>query len=433
MIDGNGSMQSLQPGIVLRRLQNDAQNFTDSIVYCLAEQIGAHVITLDVDDMDDLCWEFLEQGKTGALEHASGASAEAAPAPAPANVEGHDQGKASEDSPTQEDSSNTDSESPDLPDPSATCKEFEALDAGDRSHPTMFYFGTQSERKSPPERLQRTRAAWSALIHGLQLKVEDVRNHVSKVSIKDQTDSLILLYVPDSDAFTNLSVGRRFFTRMRDFIKAQRVRGQRIAMVLSVNHSSTPKNCQCDSCIEAFSYSLDRVNRKLQIDAVTKFKVPWQSEEGLKTREQGGERESWMKESNMRKIKISLRSELPKNLKAVCLERTAVWDFPVAGKALDFMTSRLLSNEEVQKATRQIIGRCWHKGIVDTEDIFAVLARVFDQLSKHRDDENEDTEPQVDEKSAWETKRDTIHDDCNDFEQRLLSGVVDPGMLTLLF
>jgi hypothetical protein len=221
---------------------------------------------------------------------------------------------------------------------------------------------------------------------------------------------------------------------MRDFIKAQRKLGQRIAMILSVDHSSTPKRCQCDSCIQDFTYSWDKINTKLHIGPAAKFKVPWQSEESLKTEEQGDEREkSRIKDSNVRNLKMSLRSEFPRNMQVICLEKDAVWDFPADGKALEFMSSRHLSDDEVQKATRQILGRSWQKETVDTEDIIVVLARIFDQRVTHRDGENEDTEAKKDEKSAWELRKDAIHDDCNKFEQKLLSGVVDPGISVLLF
>lgn len=60
-MDCNVSKTVFQPIIVLQRPQLDVRGFTDSAVHRLALNLDANLITLRLDAMDELSWDFVEQ------------------------------------------------------------------------------------------------------------------------------------------------------------------------------------------------------------------------------------------------------------------------------------------------------------------------------------------------------------------------------------
>jgi hypothetical protein len=413
--DGNGSKPAFQPCILLRRSQEEARGFADSIVHCLARDLGAHLVTLDLHAIDELCWDFLVQNEKRVRANAVDASAE--DLAAPTDPDKLDRGGASNDNPTERDESAGDSAPPDLPSILPTRTEFDALDeldAEERAHLAMFYFGTRSQRKASEESQKRNRTAIASLLHALQMKVEGAEIPVSNASSKAHTTSPIILYLPDADAIWRLNKGERFFTRLRDYIETQRKHGQNLLLVPSGK------------------FDWRRLLRKLQINATATFQVPWQSDENPETAapSQDEGKKDPIRDANIWGLKMALRGQLPRHLFGAFLTRSAVWEFPTNVEGLELLQSRPLTEEEVQEATRQIIGRSWQKEAVDVADIFVVLARLSHQWKKH-------SEPAVaktskpDEDEAWKTKIDSLREDCNEFEQVILTGVVDPSMLIL--
>jgi hypothetical protein len=155
--EGNKSLPAFQPGIMLRRLDDEPQDSTNSIVHCLARDLGAHMITLKLDELDDLSRDFLGQNPKAALNGAASADEIAAPT----GSNDLDQGDASKECPT-EGCRTADSTPPDHP----------SLDSNEERHPTMFLFVTRSARKAEEDSKKWNQTAMNSLLHALQTKAK---------------------------------------------------------------------------------------------------------------------------------------------------------------------------------------------------------------------------------------------------------------------
>jgi hypothetical protein len=413
--NGNVSKPTFPPCIVLRRSDEAARSFTDSIVHCLAKELGAHLVTLDLKTIDELCWDFLLQNEERVRGNALDAPEE--DLAAPTDLDELNRGGASNDSPTERDESAENSTLPDLPSSLPTRTDLDALcelDTEGRGHLAMFYFGTRSQRKASEESQKRNRTAIASLLHGLRLKVEGPESLVLESSSKAYTTSPILLYLPDADAIWRLNPGQRFFTRLRDFIAIQRKHGQNILMVPSGE------------------FDWDRLLRKLKVNATATFQVPWQSDENpeIAAPSQDEDKKAEIRDANIWGLKMALYTQLPRPSVGAFLTRSAVWEFPANTEGLNLLQTRPLGEQEVQEATRQIVGRSWQKEALDVEDIIAVLTRLSHQWKK-RDEPAVTKTSEPDEETVWKTKMDSILEGCNKHEEVIFAGVVDPSMLIL--
>jgi hypothetical protein len=409
--DGNKALAAFQPGILLRRISGEPQEFTNSLVRCLARDLGAHMITLDLNNLNDLSQGFF--GKTPRplkTEDLAGSG----------NSDNPDQGEASKSSTTEGGDNSADSTAPDYP----------RLSSDEEDNPMRYFFMTRCERKEQEEVKKRTEIAMNSLLHALRMKAEGAADSQPECPNKEPIKRPVVLFI-DADTIYPLSRERRFFTRWRDFIRAQSKLGQSIFMVISGETSSSSSvNCECNSCTD--SVRLGTIPTKLRIDARTSFTVPRQWKEDPSTEKLEEEQKDVVaRETNVRKLKKALQTQAPVRLHAAFLTKPAVWDFSAHKKCQKLIESRIFTNEEIQQITRQLIGRSWNKDTLEMEDIFVVLARLSDQLAEHRtskagaDEKNE--EKKDPEEEDWDAKISSIRSDCNQYEEGLIDGVVNPS------
>lgn len=451
-MDCNVSKTVFQPIIVLQRPQLDVRGFTDLAVYRLALNLDANLITLKLDALDELCWDFVEQTENRAVIPAVNTPTQNDAACS--TSEENNSGGSSDAGSTRSEISFEDPSSPDVSPDSAILTEFEALSMQDREHLSMFYFGTRSQRKATEKERLRNNIAMDSLLHALHTRVKFTGDCVgtpdSQVDIAPPT----LLYVPDVKEFYGLSYnGRRFFTRLRDYIEEQRKQGRTLLLVLSIDLSekACSAGCLCNDCPDDSDYTWGRVLSKLQINSATCFWVPWQIDDGSGTTAPSLEdpNQALILKENVQKLRIAIRSQFSRPSHGAFLTKSPIWD-PLAGtESIKPLQSRALKEREVKRATRQLIGRCWLKKSLDSEDLSAVLARLTDQCENNckpevtgsQVDGSEDTNSQADKESeaneerakdeAWKKRMDSIREDCNEYEQDVLAGVVNPGMLRL--
>jgi hypothetical protein len=448
-MDCNVSKTSFQPIIVLQRPQFDVRGFTDSAVHRLALNLDANLMILTLDDMDELSWDFVEQTERRANIPAVDPPAQNDAACSTSDE--NDSGGTSDAGSARSENSFEDPSSPDVSPDSAIITEFEALSMQDREHLSMFYFGTRSQRRATKRERMRNNIAMDSLLHALRTRVNSTGESVETSNdVKRST----LLYVPDVKEFYELSyTGRRFFTRLRDYIEDQRKQGQTILLVLSIDLSekACSAGCLCNDCPDDSNYIWGRVLSKLHINSATCFWVPWQTIDGSRTTTPSSDdpKHALMLKENVRKFRNAIRAQFSKPSHGVFLTRSPIWD-PLTGlESINALQSRALKEREIKRATRQLIGRCWLKKSLDSEDLSVVLARLTDQCetdckpevtgsqvdgiedSNSQADKTSEAGEETDKNEAWKKKMDLIREDCNEYEQDVLAGVVDPGMLRL--
>jgi hypothetical protein len=451
-IDCNVSKTVFQPIIVLQRPQVDVRGFTDSAVHRLALNLRADMITLKLDAMDELCWDFVEQSERRAIVPVVETSAQDDAACSTSDENNSD--GTSDAGSTKSENSFEDPISPDVPSDSTILTEFEALSMQEREHLSMFYFGTRSQRKATKEERLRNNVAMDSLLHALDTRVDVTGNSGESPDCQIDVAPPTLLYVPDVKEFYELSyTGRRFFTRLRDYIKEQRKRGQTLLLVLSIDLSErvSSEGCICDDCPDDSDYTWGRVLSKLQINSATCFWVPWQTNDDSETTtpSRDNTNQASMLRENVQKLKTAVRSQFTRPSHGAFLSKSPIWNSLAGLESIGSLQSRALKEREIKRVTRQLIGRFWLKKSIDSEDLSAVLARLTDQcetdckpeVTGSQVDGSEDTNSQAektsetdeekDKNEAWKTKMDSIREDCNKYEQKVLAGVVNPGMLRL--
>jgi hypothetical protein len=417
-------------------------------VHRLALNLRADMITLKLDAMDELCWDFVEQIERRAVVPVVDTPAQDDAACSTSDENNSD--GTSDAGSTKSENSFEDPISPDIPSDSAILTEFEALSMQEREHLSMFYFGTRSQRKATKDERLRNNVAMDSLLHALHTRVDVTGNSVESPGCQIDVAPRTLLCVPDVKEFYELSdAGRRFFTRLRDYIEEQRKQGQTLLLVLSIDLSErvSSEGCICDDCPDDSDYTWGRVLSKLQISSATCFWVPWQINDDSGTPSLDNPNQALMLRENVQKLKTAVRSQFTRPSHGAFLSKSPIWDSLTGLESISLLQTRALKEWEIKRATRQLIGRCWGKRSLDSEDLSAVLARLTDQCETNckpevtgsQVDDSEETNSQADKtsesdeekdkKQAWKKKIDLIREDCNEYDQEVLAGVVNPGML----
>lgn len=168
-MDCNVSKTVFQPIIVLQRPQLDVRGFTDSAVHRLALNLDANLITLKLDAMDELSWDFVEQTEIRADIPAVDDPAQSDAACLTSDE--NNSGGTSDAGSTRSENSFEGTSSPRVLSDSATLAEFEALSMQDREHLSMFYFGTRSQRRATKQERLRNNIAMDSLLHALHTRL----------------------------------------------------------------------------------------------------------------------------------------------------------------------------------------------------------------------------------------------------------------------
>ena len=378
-MDCNVSKTAFQPIIVLQRPQLDVRGFTDSAVHRLALNLDANLITLKLDAMDELSWDFVEQTEIRADIPAVDTPAQSDAAYSTSDE--NNSGGTSDAGSTRSENSFENTSSPRVLSDSAILTEFEALSMQDREHLSMFYFGTRSQRRATKQERLRNNTAMDSLLHALHTRVDPTEDSVE--TSKDVKRSN-LLYVPDVKEFYELSyTGRRFFTRLRDYIEDQRKQGRTILLVLSIDLSEKAysTSCLCNDCPDDSDYTWGRVLSKLHINSATCFWVPWQTIDGSGTTTPSSDdpKQALILKENVRKLRTAIRAQFLKPSHGAFLTKSPIWDSLTGLESINALQSRALNDQGIKRATRQLIGRCWLKKSLDLQDLSVVLARLTDQ------------------------------------------------------
>ena len=333
----DGSTSSFQPSILLRRRQLSVETCVDSLVESLATDLHAHLIYLGLDDLGVLARHFHDNTQDTDASTAKGTLSDL-------NITS---------------GVGTTNQSLDM--------ETTALG----SHPDLafFYFGVRSKKSAPIPDQQRNKAATKALISTLETQAE---RNVSSQQFGHTSQASIIIYVRDVNAFTKLDKGTRFLARLRDNLLSRNHGEQRHLLVASIFEAKYSRDDRTKLC------------QKLGFDAASTFDIPQQKLPHIKAAIRShGKRNIQM---NMVRLQQALENKLPLGMQEHVLRIFTFEDIPVDDKRFRFLRRRLLTEEKLQMAARQIVGRCWNQEAPSRDEVLRVLARLRRESADPREE-----------------------------------------------
>lgn len=270
-------------------------------------------------------------------------------------------------------------------------------------------------------------------------------NHISVDPSKagSQNESPILLHI---HLRTNVSEGR-FLAKLREAVRTMRKSGQLIVLIATM-----------------YLNRKDRPSVVDDLDPLAHFRSPWASYRAgesavpsiRKVFEEIGVSEASTVEitsptppgklshqrklrgkANYRRLKRMLRSRIPQ-FSSGLLEPHSDWPTSLFGK-IKQIGQKVWSEEEIQRAVTQIVGRIWGKSTLELEDIRVVLSRLglfctgsLFGIPKEKDSEKPGEgvkNAAVKEVLTWKQKMENISKSCNEHEKEFIQSIVNPGKL----
>ncbi|KAI9679689.1 MAG: hypothetical protein M1822_007295 [Bathelium mastoideum] len=374
--------------------------FLDNIISSIAKELGADLISADLDDLFDVSQEFFHQRQQ--IDHDSDSDNEA-------DSDKKNGRKSRSDLDSRANSPNgLERDIQDSPakeaDAKQTCEQPQGYSQIDLAN---FYFATPSKRKASAESLARTRHAISTIFHTPELKRLE---HVSRrPQLEEYTGNsagrALILHLRRGTDFLRLKSGTRYFTRFRDYINACRDTGQRIIMIVSTSYDVSSSDLDLNIPWIISSTEARELAFKLNVDAVSMLRLPsqrprdWDQVAKVITHHR-------YRSVNTRRIKRVLRHYFTGNADVELLKYSTAWDGTLEEDA-SLLEEALFSEDIILKATRQIVGRSWRGSVLQLQDIFSVFGSIKIQnleQSTADNESNDDGESEKEEQNTGDDK-----------------------------
>ena len=202
--DQDRQLPSLHPSVLLRTSADVDIQFIDGILLHLAKELQATLLSIDLEDFEDLGWEFDRQEKQIIARSEL-----------------------------------------------AESKRQEKPNRNSLTGMAMHYFGARSNRWATSESWSRTMKAIAAILDAPGIKsgqrTTSENNSKSAPVISSGptvAESPLLLYVRDSTGVLELKTGHRFLARLRDSVQERRKSGHSVVLLASlVTTSASSAEC----------------------------------------------------------------------------------------------------------------------------------------------------------------------------------------------
>ncbi|KAI1364794.1 P-loop containing nucleoside triphosphate hydrolase protein [Xylaria arbuscula] len=189
VLDNRGQLPASGTSILLRYSSNDGLAVCDEVLHYLAREMRASLVSLDLEDMQDLVEEFDDQDKIRRKTDAE---------------------VSSEDEPNRND-------------------EFGLF---------KHYFAVRSKRKETKEATERYNQVLTSLLDSLYVEKSGRLAEADDLSPSNQ--SMLLLYVRDTVGILNVEWRRpRFFARIWEAVAERRSKGNHIVLICAVDETSS--------------------------------------------------------------------------------------------------------------------------------------------------------------------------------------------------
>lgn len=400
----------------------------------VAKALGVSLVTLGLEDLEELGGEFYRQDQEAQECKTSGDVA----LPLASTSERHEKdGTAKEDGSTEtatsiEESGNKDQEAEEAEDvdddnehASSTQQKWEP-DVFSLSEFLDHFFAARSERNADSESWQRTQLAWTLILDAVRAKLATERT-ASVMPGGTIRPSAVIFHVTDypNPNFGGYRLKRRVLARFAEMVQQRRGQGDAWAIIVSTEDSSLEPDEKLQRKLGAGRPST-MVARDVKL-----------SDADLATRKQ-----SYRGIINARALRRCLRQLCAHLFPADLLKVTADWACAERGKSFTAFGGKMWTSTEMGHIVTQIMGRAWLKPELRFADVRVILKRL--DLYNPVEPETQDTpatpekvEVEDNDNSIANTPEDTTSEeevtevltglDLNEHEQELAKCIVEPG------
>lgn len=306
------------------------------------------------------------------------------------------------------------------------------------------YFAVPSQKHATCDAWEKSKSVFDTVFDAFNNKLdsfntEDSQRTTSLPGSGDDANGTqhrhILIMLDQASRILELEKGHRLLARLRDFIQQRRELGEDISLLVTVSKDEDyirGNSCPCPLCSTSFDVSDKILFRKIGADQSSGMVL---KSSGVQTMEPDGHAD-YIISINIRRLMRRLRAKLPDLLppevfghhsdmikgllhSGVQLERTLMW-----------------SMTNIQRAATQIIGRAWRRERLTVHDISVVLLRLGlvnpTEIEKEREPQRPNQLPDTsdqpeDEPESWADKKMRFRWECNTAEREVLDCLVDPG------
>lgn len=420
-----GRLPSSTQGVVLRSSVRGGRDFLDEVVLRVARDLEVTLVSIGMEDIEDLGWEFDQQE----LE--------------------------------------TDPEC-DL------CQSEEEGEEPDRESfmgPALHYFAVDGKKNASEEAWDRHKRAFSAILDAPKLKTTTTTTTATSAKAQAQTAAEVetgvrpvattterkpfLLYFRDVKRMLDVDTSCKFLDRLQECVEQRRRAGESIALVVGLSHAGTsdedtssaaacrwtPCHCCCWICEDCNDHGCktrtcepERIKDRLLAERTPIITMtPSKITEKMLERYEGKREGVFPGDVNLRRLQRTLRLQVPQHFASEALQPQANWTQDFGAASLE---DSLWSELEVDRAAAQVIGKAWKKPRLDLDDVGAVLRRMSLLKGDGPGTLREEAVPSGDndkdndarrKSAAWRDKMRSVRAQCNPYEANLLSCVVNPG------
>jgi hypothetical protein len=406
-----GKLPVSNPSILLRWSKTDETQYVESVLAHLAKDLQATLIAVDLEDLEDLGWEFDHQERGWTVN-----------------------------------------EIRDDPNNQTKLREEEEPDRNLAMGMTLHYLSARSKPHASEETWKRTMKAIGAILNAQSAKPQEQQSNSPETPVTNSGGSVdndqppLLLHVRDFSDMMRMSRGHRFLARLRDAVQEQRMFGRSVVLLVSLFRSSTCNKggCQCNSCRKDDYRDQTRISKKISAGwaSTVTITINSLSDKAEKIENERSDKRDNKKDNtnevaqiNIKRLKRFLRWRIPHLFLPEVLEALqphqpfSSWQKHGFDAEYESMGVSQWSEEDLQRSVIQITGRAFGKSHLNLSDVRAVLSRLglcegFNKKPKgEKGEEKEGTRKE---------KLDKIRSDANEFETKLLSCIINPGKVFLI-
>ena len=363
--------------ILINSITVGGAKYAQSIMEHLARDLRATLICFDREDLEDLGAEFdaqdrqNEKEQTTSVPNSTSENHASNPGPTDSrNSSGGASGNDESESNYAEHASAT--ETPGLQrnndcldrgsehEESSDEPESEAPNLDEQYALANFYFGVPKENghHGSAKSQIRNKRAISAILDAAILKNLPNTSDLPLVMMTNNQTPLFI-FVRDASEIYDLPKGNRLLARIRNNVQERRSRKEPIVLFFWTTISSSTLS------------SGRKLKKKLYVKAQSV--IVFEREEGIDLTK---ETHQVNKRINIGRLKRGLRAEVPNMTRSGPLRPYIDWDRGKIESVSSFLERSLLSQDQIRRATLQIVGRTWGRTAVQLEDISSVLARL---------------------------------------------------------
>ncbi|KAI8721656.1 AAA domain-containing protein [Fusarium sp. LHS14.1] len=364
-------------------------DFLDELVKAVAKDIGASLITFDLEDLEDLGLEFSIQTPTDSLG--------------------------------------------DKTDKSKDRKKEKGWNPSLAKH--WFAASSQTDTDAKREAKERAQRSFSTILDAIPSNQPDAApedGDATETIRHEQPDSTrpVLVHVSEIPRMLAMGKGHRFLARLCDCIDKRRENGQAIAVVLTVPEPNVT-GCSCLQCSDGRRMDWRMIDNDTCATRFADYAI-----NPININPKDFDHTDYVASANLRRLKRVLRQRLRHIFDPEILHPHADWKQLVCKEPGQCFGRKAWDMDNLYPVFLQINGLSFGKEKLEADDILLILSKAGfhkHELPAEKNDQ-ESTKVVVEEveknepakKMSWMDKMKALRQKCNSAEQNLVDCVINP-------